>query len=498
MKGHSAALATSGLRYRPAAPKTLDFARLQRLSGAVAVFGVLIAPFSPDPLAAVAGGLVPWIVLHLVTGPSFPAIVPFYLLWQWLQVYGRVFVGMVEGERMSSSIYGPWVADAYWYMLASVVVLALAFRFVLASGPVPPDTERAHLTWRPFDLFLVYLAALGFSMAAGHAIGVLPAIYQQINAVAQFKLAALFLLFAVVLTTRRGIPFLVIAIAIEVVVGFSGLLSDFKAPFIVLALAALAARISWSGTASIVAGMLAALLLVMSLFWTSIKQDYRGVATAGVETQALQIPIGERIGYVARQALAIGQTDWAKASHALLHRLAYVDIFGSVIAVDKEARQQTFMQQWNEAFQHVFQPRFLFPNKAQLSDIDVYLRLTRGDASDAIRSTTSISVGYIAENYVDFGVPAMFAGVFVLGLLLAAVVRYVMSAPLPWMVREATAAAILYTVGGTGVELSLPKILGTAVMFLIVYALLIKFAYPVGLRWLDERATRRQGRVASR
>ena len=37
-------------------------------------------------------------------------------------------------------------------------------------------------------------------------------------------------------------------------------------------------------------------------------------------------------------------------------------------------------------------------------------------------------------------------------------------------------------------EISLPKLLGAAVMTFAVYALLIKFVFPIALRWLDTRA----------
>ena len=82
----------------------------------------------------------------------------------------------------------------------------------------------------------------------------------------------------------------------------------------------------------------------------------------------------------------------------------------------------------------------------------------------------------------------MLGSVFVIGLLVAAICRYFANLPLPWMVREGIIMALLYAVGGTGVEVSLPKLFGASFMFFVVYALLAKFAFPTGLRWLDGRA----------
>jgi len=180
--------------------------------------------------------------------------------------------------------------------------------------------------------------------------------------------------------------------------------------------------------------------------------------------------------------------DWGRASYALLYRLAYVDIFGSVIGVKLVSPEQGSFRQWSDALGHVFQPRFLFPNKPGLSDTEVFVRLARGDVSEQMRSATSISVGYMSENYADMGFPGMLAGVFMIGLFVAAACRYFMAVPLPWLVREGIVLAFIYAIAANGVEISLPKLLGATVMTFIVYALLIKFVFPIALRWLDTRA----------
>jgi hypothetical protein len=130
----------------------------------------------------------------------------------------------------------------------------------------------------------------------------------------------------------------------------------------------------------------------------------------------------------------------------------------------------------------------LFPNKPALNDTEVYYRLTRADPGETLRISTSISVGYMGENYADLGFPAMLVGIFAVGFIVSAACRYFMSTPLPWMVRQGVVMAYIYGAAGTGVEVALPKILGTTVMFLVVYGVLIKFSFPSGLRWLDNRA----------
>jgi hypothetical protein len=471
------------------APVRLDHVLLRRALLALGLGLAFVAPFTPDPVEFAAGAFVPWLVMRIVGTPTLPAAVVFYLLWQWLQIYARALVSLTDGEEMARGLFGPWVVDAYWYMLASLVVLALAMRAVLGGArPPTPRHATAHLAWRPADLFQFYLGSLLVSSAGRLMVDFIPALDQPMEAVARIKIIALLMLFGGVLSATRGVGFLLGAVMVELVIGFSGLLGDFRSVFIILFISALAVRIRWTAITSIVVGAAAILLVFLALFWTSVKAEYRGIATGSDDSQNVKMSLDARFGYLGSRAASAGDIDWSQASYALLNRLAYVDIFGSVIGVKLVSPEQGSFRQWSDALGHVFQPRFLFPNKQALSDTEVFVRLARGDASEQMRTATSISVGYMSENYVDLGFPGMLVGVFMIGLFVAAACRYFMAVPLPWIVREGIILAFIYAIGNNGVEISLPKILGATIMTFAVYALLIKFVFPTALRWLDSRA----------
>ena len=475
----------------PAVPAVarLDHVLLRRAFLVIGLAAVFVAPFTPDPVEFAVGAFVPWLVLRIVGTPTLPAAIVFYLIWQWLQVYARTLVGLTDGEEMARGLFGPWVVNAYWYMLASIVMLALAMRAVLGNArPPTPRLATAHLAWRPVDLFQFYLGSLFVSSAGRFLSDMIPALDQPMEAVARIKIIALLMLFGGVLSANKGIAFLLAAVLVELVVGFSGVLGEFRSVFIILFISALAVRIRWTAITSIVVAGAAVLLVLLGLFWTSVKAEYREVATGSDDSQNVKVSLDARLGYLGGRVVSAGDIDWSRASYALLSRLAYVDIFGSVIGVKLVSPEQGEFRQWSDALSHVFQPRFLFPNKPSLSDTEVFIRLARGDASEQMRTATSISVGYMSENYVDLGFPGMLAGVFMIGLFVAAACRYFMAVPLPWIVREGIILAFIYAVGHNGVEISLPKLLGATVMTFAVYALLIKFAFPTALRWLDTRA----------
>ena len=146
------------------------------------------------------------------------------------------------------------------------------------------------------------------------------------------------------------------------------------------------------------------------------------------------------------------------------------------------------MRQWMEAVDHVITPRFLFPSKAALSDSDVFMRLARRFSTEEIRTGTSISVGYMGENFADLGFPGMLLGIAVLGLAIGGSIRVLMSFNVPLVVRDGIVMAFAFSISRDGVEVSLPKILGSMVMFLIIFLLLNKFVFPRVMSWLRRQS----------
>ncbi len=483
--------------HRVAPVPTFDLGSLKRAFFYISLGLMLVAPFSLDPIAFAVGAAVPWVILQLIGRPGMPVAIAYLFLWQWLQIFARVVQSIVDGESLANGLYGPNVARAYWYMLASLLVMAIAFRLVLHAPRQPTARERtAHFEWRPFDIFMMYIAFLFIAVGCRFAAYMVPALDQPLDAFSRVKVILLFVLFATVLSTRRGYNLMWGAAGLELVMGFSGLLSDFKGVFIYLALAALAARVRIKGATVAVGVVGAAFLLYLALFWTSVKAEYREFATQSSDSQEVKATFDERFGYLGSRIVAAGDIDWSLASYALMVRLAYTDIFGSVIGVQETAPEATVMGQWKDAVEHVLKPRFLFPEKAALSDTDVYIRLARGDASEQLRSGTSISVGYMAENFVDFGFPGMLGGVFVMAAMYALVIRYFMAFRQPWLLKEGVVLAFVVGVGQNGVEMSLPKILGATFMFFLVYTLLARLVFPAALSWLSGRAGLQQPQLS--
>jgi hypothetical protein len=449
----------------------------------------IIAPFSTEPLALAVGGVMPWLLLRIIGTPTMPAALAYLVLWQWMQVFSRVLQAWVDGETLGGGIDGASVARAYWYMLASLLVLTCTLRLVLTGlAPATPSQRTAHFNWQIRDLLLLYIGASLFAVAMGIAARMIPGLAQPLGAAASVKVVAIFVLFVYAMSTGRGTKFMLGVVLFEIGLGFTGFFSNFRGVFIYLAIAAVAARIRWGIGSTVAAVIGAAGLVSLALFWTAVKNDYRVFAAQSDESQMISVPLSERMAYLGERLIRADRIDLGATAYLLLHRLAYVDIFGSVIDVQEAYPEPVPMRQWSEAISHLTMPRFLFPDKAALSDSEVYMRLARRFSVEGeIRVGTSISVGYMAENYADLGFPGMLFGIMAIGLIIGGALRIMMNFKLPLVMREGIAMAFAFTMSHDGVEVSLPKTLGAAVMFFLVFLLLQKFAFPRIVQWLDHR-----------
>src|SRR5471030_3355291 len=84
----------------------LDYSFLQKFFLLFGVIMVILSPFSPDMIAFAAGGITPWIIVRLLGTPNMPAAAAYFILWQWMQSFTRALQGVIDGESMSSSMYG--------------------------------------------------------------------------------------------------------------------------------------------------------------------------------------------------------------------------------------------------------------------------------------------------------------------------------------------------------------------------------------------------------
>ena len=320
----------------------LDYPFLVKVFLGVGVLLAVVSPLSRDPIAFAAGGMVPALAMWLIGRPTMPAAVIYLVLWQWAQTFARILQTLADGESLGAACMVPIVERAYWYMLASVVTLALAFRLVLGRLPPPtPELRIAHTRWQPQDLVILYLGTSVLSIVARYrrrhveragAADAGAAISQGAGAVPDVH---------IVLMTGKGGKFVADRLPVRSAVRLhrpalrlQGRLHPVRAcrPGGAHSLdrhdghhvSSYGWRCWWrsrcSGPAS--------------------RQSIASWRRARTSSQAIRASLGDRLGYLGSRALLPIASIGANPSYALLIRFAYVDIFGSVIGVQEASPEQ--------------------------------------------------------------------------------------------------------------------------------------------------------------
>jgi hypothetical protein len=396
------------------------FQRVPRPLWAVVVVLAAIAPLSANPWpTAAAALLLAWLFALLLR----PGETPILLLaggFQWLQVCAKLLKANALGIPLEElGQQGSDLQQATWLGLASVAVLVGGMR--LALGPYRPQEAQRNrlqgLEYSPRRVAKVYAWAVALSLVVGFAAYLVPGLTQLALALAGAKWAAYFILAYVCFLKTSRIGLLVAAFVVEFALGFGGYFADFRLVFFVTLLALVSAGLKLTFKRSVVIGGIGLLLLAISLAWTAVKIEYRAYLNDGTRSQVIVRSYDERVEKLVELLTALRAEDFERAVDDLVERIAYVDFFGGALAWVPEMVEHTEGEIWTGAVLHVLTPRLLFPDKPPLPNDSENTALYTGMWVSGDESGTSVSLGYAAESYIDFGVPLMFLPILALGWL---------------------------------------------------------------------------------
>jgi hypothetical protein len=168
----------------------------------------------------------------------------------------------------------------------------------------------------------------------------------------------------------------------------------------------------------------------------------------------------------------------------LLRRLTYVEFFSVVLIYVPASVPHALGAIFWDAVIRPFMPRLLFVDKDVIDDT-VRTNLYTGGLAGSSEGV-SISLGYIAETYIDFGSYGMFAALFAIGLFYGAIYRVLSR----WrrtqgLLGMAVVTTVLANVGA--LENSFTKVFGGVIVSLVVAASMIVFILPRWAPWLVRR-----------
>lgn len=398
------------------------------LAGSLSVLGL----FTPNPSMTIAAALLlAWFFL-LLWRPGEPPILLLALGYQWLQVVAKLLQADVLGLPVQElNEYGGDIEQAIWLSMIALAVLALGMRLALTRYKAA-DAELARseaLLFSPNRLWLFYLVALVLSVVLLSVARVIPGITQIAIALANVKWAVFFMLAYVCFLRPERLYLLLLAFGIEFALGLGAYFSSFKTVFFVTILAFVGAGRKLSGKQVAIMLSLASVLFVISLAWTAIKIDYRDYLSGGQSAQVVTRGYVERIQKLFEMVSDLDKEDMGNALRDLADRVSYVDFFGRALVMVPSRVPHEDGELWGGALRHIFMPRLFYPDKPPLRSDSEITNYYTGLKMAGEAEGTSVSIGYVAESYIDFGRFWMFALILALGFLWGSMYRYFLTRP---------------------------------------------------------------------
>lgn len=333
--------------------------------------------------------------------------------------------------------------------------------------------------------FNLYLVALAITSVAGISITLIPSLAQVILGFTNLKWAAFYLLAYASFIRGTYNIYLLIALGIELALGFGGFFSDFKTSFIIATLAAVAAGARLDLARFFLIASLSSILLFLMVVWTVVKVEYREFVSAGSNGQVVSVDIASRFSKLTELVEDIDADALSDGVERLIKRASYVEYFGAVLNYVPSVEPHTNGEILEDAIKRPFMPRAFFPDKEIIDDTERTNKFTGGLAGNS--GATSISLGYIAETYIDFGTDGMLAALLAIGCFYGVVYRYLLAMrSFNPLIGTSIAASILTTL--PNIENSYTKVFGGLIASLIAIVITLRLLVPRFAPWLTRRA----------
>jgi hypothetical protein len=234
---------------------------------------------------------------------------------------------------------------------------------------------------------------------------------------------------------------------------------------------------------NIIFGLTVALLtLIVGLYWTAIKVDYRRFVSGGERTQTVVVGYGEALQKIVELVEQIESTQLEKAADDLAQRFAEIDMFSAVVAYVPSVRDHERGKLWFDAISRPFMPRIFFPDKAAINEsmlTNYYTGLQMAGSAEG----TQVSMGYIADSYIDFGEFGMMGAIFLFGCFIGYSHRWLVNHPAGIGLIGCALASSTF-IQFTSIGFSSAKLVGGIVVSLLVAFIILHFILPRYGAWL--------------
>ncbi len=432
---------------------------------------IIYALFSPYFFQLLASISVLILLFIYFWRPGHPPIILAAFLYIWTNISIGTFYVIFFGHSYRELLWYPYysyenINRTFWLSIIGLVFLATGTR--LATGKALKHKVSAKEIYRlnGTRLILLFPFISALTEFLFHKIRfVIPGIAQFFSILRYFKWSFFFLATVYVFFTKKDLFLYWLIFFTSLLLAFTSYFSQFKNYFYMLPIGYITvSKLNWRQLLIIV--VVGVMTFFLGVYWSYIKGDYRYFLSGGTNKQIVVVSKKAAIKKFFSYAKYFDAQRFKYGEQALFKRLFYLEFFSATVRYIPTYKPYMHGKNTIRAIKHILMPRILFPHKPAINDSQHTRELT-GIYVAGTSQGTSISPGFFAEFYADYGPFAMNIALFVLGVLWGMIYSMVMKAFNYNIWAFAFAVPIFFII--YTFEKDLIKIIGDLVWFIIVF-----------------------------
>jgi len=413
------------------------------------LWGVTIV-FWQSPVLSFCLGALPIIITMVWRENEFPAF-PFALLFQWMQISLGIIWRDLLGIRLSA-VDHPAIDQACYLGIIGLLVLGAGLRLgfflsgkIFKIGQLEYPKEINYSINKVFAIYLVFLLSAPAIAVASWRVMQIRSILVTVFAFQHFMV---FLLFYLALVYNQTF-FIVGTLLLEIVQGMVGYFSGYKTSLLIFAIVAFADLRKLTLRMRYVLLTVLFLLYILSVVWQAVKPELREAFAEG--TISLNTSFEQKVQFVYKLAEKIFKGDYAPSLGArnekvydLINRVSSIYYFACTLDRIPSEFPHEGGNLLKSSLTHIVTPRLFFPEKPGLRSDSWMVRTYAGVEVADEEQETNIALGYLVEDYIDFGIPDMFLPVFIMGIIVAILYRFIFKIAVNLIIANLLSASVFF------------------------------------------------------
>ena len=362
------------------------------------------------------GAICSILVLTNLQQPYKPSIFTVIFIYHFIQVAAGVWLSNFLGEDLNYRSDSTKAATIAGY--AGIILMFAPIIYYQNKIPaVTRATLLRHANKMSIDkTFKAYVIAFFAMNALSAAAFLFSGLTQIIFSLANVKWF-FFLLFGfqAILKNRKRKEFYFFC-AFEFLTGFYSYFSEFKTVIFFIGFLYLSLLVSVTLRQLVVTTIIAISLFFGGAFYQSIKGEYRQFLNQGAKSQTVSVSQSDAFNKLIEISDRKGTDNFDDAIISLLDRFQYTYHLAKTMDRVPTVIPYQYGANWGTTIGFVLTPRILNPDKPKY-EASVKASKYTGIQYSGARSGVSVSLGYFADGYIDYGYIGMFIVLLTLGFI---------------------------------------------------------------------------------